>query len=411
MLDPETTRQADLREGRGPWRDNRIDLPWQPNTDERCDILVVGAGITGALVAHHLTELGHQVLIIDRESPGEGSTAASTALLQWEIDTPLGKLCDLYGFERASRTYHRSFQAVRGLSALAAALPGPHGLIRRPTLYLAPQASGAELLEREHAMRRRAELPGGLLTRADLLAQFRIDREGAILSPGSAEADPLALAHALLRQAATNGARLRHGEACAYEPRIGGTVVTLADGSIIEASRVVLATGYVMPDFARSPLHSTASSFVIATAPQSKENLWRDGALIWEASDDYMYARTTTDSRIILGGGDEDCEDAEARERLGPAKTASLQRNLAELWPHADCEADRAWSGAFGKTSDGLPLIGPIAGYPGVFAAYGYGGNGITFSYMASRMIGAMIAGETRPWFADFSIDRPDPGG
>ena len=32
-----------------------------------------------------------------------------------------------------------------------------------------------------------------------------------------------------------------------------------------------------------------------------------------------------------------------------------------------------------------LPLIGPVPGKNGIFAAYGYGGNGITFSYLAAR--------------------------
>jgi glycine/D-amino acid oxidase-like deaminating enzyme len=45
-----------------------------------------------------------------------------------------------------------------------------------------------------------------------------------------------------------------------------------------------------------------------------------------------------------------------------------------------------------------------------VFAAYGYGGNGITFSYLAAQMIGAMLAGMQRDWFEDFAVDRDGPG-
>jgi glycine/D-amino acid oxidase-like deaminating enzyme len=56
-----------------------------------------------------------------------------------------------------------------------------------------------------------------------------------------------------------------------------------------------------------------------------------------------------------------------------------------------------------------LPLIGEVPGYPRVLAAYGYGGNGITFSFLASRLIGKMIAGEREPWFDDLAIDRPRP--
>ena len=81
----------------------------------RCDALIVGAGITGSLVAERLTRQGLNVVIVDREFPGHGSTAASTSMLLWEIDQPLWQLSEVYGFERAARAYRASFDAVAGL--------------------------------------------------------------------------------------------------------------------------------------------------------------------------------------------------------------------------------------------------------------------------------------------------------
>ena len=66
---------------------------------------------------------------------------------------------------------------------------------------------------------------------------------------------------------------------------------------------------------------------------------------------------------------------------------------LAGHRPYASYEIAHAWSAEFGETDDGLPLIGPVPGAARVLAAYGYGGNGITFSYMASRILAARIAG------------------
>ena len=53
-----------------------------------------------------------------------------------------------------------------------------------------------------------------------------------------------------------------------------------------------------------------------------------------------------------------------------------------------------------------MPLIGPVPGAKGIYAAYGYGGNGITFSFLAARLIGDLIAGKTSPLLRDFAIDR-----
>ena len=71
--------------------------PLERNT--RCDVAIVGGGITGALLAEHLTAMGRDVVLIDREREGFGSTAASTAMLQWEIDLSLRDLAALYGFD------------------------------------------------------------------------------------------------------------------------------------------------------------------------------------------------------------------------------------------------------------------------------------------------------------------------
>ena len=50
--------------------------------------------------------------------------------------------------------------------------------------------------------------------------------------------------------------------------------------------------------------------------------------MIWEASDPYLYIRTTPDGRVICGGEDEDFADDEKRDALIPRKTATLRRKL-----------------------------------------------------------------------------------
>jgi len=410
MLNPDDTRHSDLRSGFGPWHAGPARPPSRAlDTDIHCDVAIVGGGITGALAAEHLTARGLDVVLVDREREGFGSTAASTAMLQWEIDLPLRKLAALYGFDKAADVYRRSFRAVEGLRDQVARLQLGCAFLPRDTVYLAAGEIGPRELRDECSLRERAGLPGSLLDHTTLLGAFGFDRASAIVSPGSAEADPLCLCDALLRVAAGRGARLIRDEATAYDSTKHGASVELAGGRVIEAGHVVLATGYVMPDIVASELHRVASSWALATLPQPRSGLWPGRALVWEASEDYVYCRTTTDGRIVIGGEDEDSDDPEHRSLLGPEKTQTLLDKLGALVPAAEPTLGHAWSGAFGQTADGLPLIGSVPGLPRLLAAYGYGGNGITFSFMASRMIGALIAGEEAPWFRHFALDRPDP--
>jgi NADPH-dependent 2,4-dienoyl-CoA reductase/sulfur reductase-like enzyme len=59
VLDSDETGQADLRGGRSPWFASAERSPRFPvDANLKCDGLVVGAGITGSLVAERLTRQG-----------------------------------------------------------------------------------------------------------------------------------------------------------------------------------------------------------------------------------------------------------------------------------------------------------------------------------------------------------------
>ncbi|RVB59038.1 FAD-binding oxidoreductase, partial [Mesorhizobium sp. M7A.F.Ca.CA.004.06.1.1] len=83
-------RKLDLRTGQPVWSAYRA--PAVPTDglirDVNTDVLVVGMGISGAMMAEALTADGHRVICIDRRGPLKGSTAATTALVAFEIDQP-----------------------------------------------------------------------------------------------------------------------------------------------------------------------------------------------------------------------------------------------------------------------------------------------------------------------------------
>jgi glycine/D-amino acid oxidase-like deaminating enzyme len=91
---------------------------------------------------------------------------------------------------------------------------------------------------------------------------------------------------------------------------------------------------------------------------------------------------------------------------LSPRNRGYWRKGSRRFGPPQETDIGFRWSGTFDTTSDGLPLIGPVPGAKGVYAAYGYGGNGITFSFLAACLIGDLIAGKTSPLLVDFAIDR-----
>jgi glycine/D-amino acid oxidase-like deaminating enzyme len=360
----------------------------------RTDVLVIGGGITGAMLAETLAESGLEVAIVDRRGPATGSTTASTALVQYEIDTPLLELTKKIGKRDAMRAWRRSRLAVTSLHAFFRerridAQP-------RNALYLAGNRLGARDLQREGELRRAAGIETQFLPRARLRERFGIERSGALIGFDNLTINPRAAAVQLLARASELGARL-------YAPvdiveiasRRGKVVATCRDGHSIACKNLILASGYEFPKMVPMRGHRITTTWAFATRPQ-RRRLWPEECLIWESAEPYLYIRTTPDGRVICGGEDAERKD-DAGERLLDSKVARLQRKLGKLIPGLDTTAEFAWSASFGETSTGLPTIGAVPGQRNCWAALGYGGNGITYSRIAAEVLRAALTREEDP--------------
>jgi glycine/D-amino acid oxidase-like deaminating enzyme len=112
------------------------------------------------------------------------------------------------------------------------------------------------------------------------------------------------------------------------------------------------------------------------------------------------------DDRVIVGGFDEDIDDARRRDKLIAAKSARLVRKLSRIIPGLHLTPQFAWAGTFAQSRDGLPFIGTTADFPGWHFALGYGGNGFTFSLLAAQILCDAIRGKHNHDARLFRFDR-----
>lgn len=393
------TDKRDLRTGRSLWADSYgLGVPARPLAEAvACDVAIVGAGISGAFMARELSR-DHKVVVLDRRPPLMGSTIASTAMLQWEIDLPLTALSERIGSRDAQRAYRRSRTAVEALKSIVAREGIRCGLKDKATLYLAGDEYGSRALDAEAEARAALGLDSRYLKPAELRDRFGIDRTGAILSQGSASADPARLAAGLLRRAAADGARIFSPvEVCeaASDPE-GVTLLTDA-GHAVRARHVVFCCGYEFPKGVPTPGAEVISTWALATHERTPCPAWLKDTLVWEASDPYLYFRMGGDGRLIVGGEDEASPTAHTSEAKRRAKCETISRKLKQLLPELEFEVDYSWAGAFGESATGLPSIGPVPAMDHAWAVMGFGGNGITYSVIASEVVSAAIRGDSDP--------------
>lgn len=372
----------------------------------RYDVVIVGSGISGALMAASLANTSRSVLVLDRRKPVGGSSLASTAMIMSEIDTPLSRLGDAIGTEKARRVWARSMSAVGHLAERVREAGISCDFKRRASLFLSGDDMGWRALKVEAGLRAEVGFSTEFLDRSSLLDRYGIDRTGAIVTDCAASANPAQMTAGFLRDAARKGAELVAGpDVVDVDSTDGKVTLTLSDKSSIECGHAIFCTGYEFLKRLARLDHDVVSTWAIATKPNTVRPDWLDRFLVWEASDPYLYLRSTRDGRIVAGGEDEQDEKAHQSTAKLERKARVIAAKVADLLAIDPPEVDYAWAGPFGVTPDGLPIIGKVPDLANVFTVMGYGGNGITFSQIASEIISAQIDGRADPDETLFAAD------
>jgi glycine/D-amino acid oxidase-like deaminating enzyme len=392
------TEQRDLRSGTTNWEGGTENAPSSdPLPGELRDVAIIGAGIMGAVLAERLSADGHSVVLLDRREPGSGSTAASTAQLMWAMDVPLCELADKIGAGEAARRWRRVYQAVCNLAARIDELGIDCARLDRPTIYFAGDSLDEQGLRREAEMHQAHRLPSLYLDAQATAHRFGIAPRASIVSDGGFEVDPVMLAHGLLEIARGRGGALCFPhDVTSIGETADGVALSLDGGREITARQVILAGGYERASLFLPADFTLLSTYVMATPPGTAP-LWREGAMIWEASDPYLYLRADAAGRIIVGGEDEHFAGAEPRDALIGEKAGTIAAKAGALIGGEPLTIDRAWAATFGASPDGLPAIGPAANMHNVWLSAGFGGNGIAFAGLASELLSAALGGRSDP--------------
>lgn len=376
--------------------------------DIRCDVAVIGGGITGALIADELIAHGHEVAVLEQREVGWGSTSASTALLQYEIDTPLVDLARRYGTEDAALAYLACAEAIDLLHERARTL-GQVDFRRNDSLYYASRRRDLPALREELQARRDIGLSLEWLDPAPLWRDYGVRAPGALLSRQAARVDPYRMTYRLLMACQRAGAAV-HDRTTVTEvsPTSRGVVLRTQDGAQVRAGHVVMAAGYAGQQWLRQRVARNRSSYAFVTDPLRDEEA---GALrhtlMWETARPYLYLRGTADGRVIAGGEDDDIDLPARRDRRVLGKANTLQRKIARAMPDLRLRPVFAWGGTFAETADGLPFFGAHAEHGArVLFAMAYGGNGITYSMLGAGLLRAAIERRAHPLAGLFGFGR-----
>ncbi|MFG6179568.1 NAD(P)/FAD-dependent oxidoreductase [Halomonas sp. THAF12] len=397
-------------------------------------IAVIGAGVVGLAVCHALRQRGFAVRLYDPEPPGEGASFGNAGLIANYATAPMANLATLrqlpamlarpdrsiaidpgytpaladFGWRFLRAATPASFSRHKGdlVRLIREAITAQHTLLDALGGEALYRANGCLQVVRDGRGQRAALEAMAATKRADGVACEALGPEevmglepelsargldGALYFPETRSLrDPLSLSRSLYQGLQGEGFTHVAERIQSLAPLGKGGWRLHTGESRAEVERVVLCAGMannvLLGDLGvRLPVVSERGYHVLLKTP-----LALDRPVGWLTH--HFYA-TPMQEGVRLAGTTEFSPP-------GKPPNARCWSRLAD-WGGAlfgrPLEVERKWLGVRHSTPDGLPVIGEVAGHPGLILAYGHGHLGLTLSAETARLVASLVEGESLP--------------
>jgi glycine/D-amino acid oxidase-like deaminating enzyme len=371
------------------------------------DVAIMGAGISAALTAWYLRNAGLSIAVFDRRHVAMGSTAASTAFLQYEIDTPLTELRNYVGEANAVKSYELCRKAIYDIEDLCKKLNPAFDFHLVPSLQYASFNTHIDKLKQEYELRKKYGFKIDWLEKVDIKKTFGFEAAAAVFSEDGGEVDAYLLTHALFADFCKKGHQVYNNSPVKHIAHTNkGVTLHMNDDLQVKAEKLIIASGYESLQYVPKKIADIHSTYAMVSEPLSDEYFWHRNSLIWETATPYMYFRVVSENRILIGGRDDPYHHPHMKPSVIEKKTTQLRNAFLKKLPRIPLKPDFSWAGAFAVTKDGLPYIGSIPERPNTYFALGFGGNGITFSVIAAEILRDMVMGKKNENAKLFKFNR-----
>jgi D-amino-acid dehydrogenase len=393
---------------------------------------VLGAGIIGTSIAVHLAKRGMAVALIDRRSPGEGTSYGNAGIIEGNTVFPAAFPSDFVELLRIALkrspvvNYHAAHLPwiAPWLAAFRAASQ-PARLVETARLM---RPLFARAVAEHEALAAEAGADGHLSRRGwlklyrtdkafaaqapelDLAARFGIanvplDRDGAqALEPALAGVfrhavhwtgavsvdDPLALTRAYAARFAALGGLSLSGDARTLHRADPYWRVETTSGPL-DADDVVIALGPWTPDVI-APL-GIKLPLVVKRGYHRHYHARGNAALgrpVLDAENGYVLAPMAQGIRLTTG-----VEFAARDAAPTPVQFDRLLPAVRALFPLGAAVEPQPWLGARPCFADSRPVISRVPGQRGVWLAFGHAHWGLTLGPVTGRLIAEMMTGAT----------------
>ncbi|MEV5241650.1 glycine oxidase ThiO [Streptomyces cinnamoneus] len=356
-----------------------------------CDVLVIGGGVIGLVVAWRAAQRGLRTAVAD-PAPGGGAARVAAGMLAAVTELHYGEQT-LLALNLASARRYPAFTAE-----LEEASGQDTGYRACGTLAVALDADDRAHLRELYALQQRSGLDAHWLTGREcrrLEPMLAPGVRGGLRVDGDHQTDPRRLARALLTACERAGVVFHRSEAArAVLARGRAAGAELADGTRVAAGQTVLAAGSLsgrlagLPEEVLPPVRPVKGQILRLRVPRShRPFLSRTVRAVVRGGPVYLVPREN--GELVVGA---------TTEELGWDTTVTaggvyeLLRDAHELVPGiTELPLVETLAGLRPGSPDNAPLLGPTE-VPGLLAATGHHRNGVLLTPVTGDVMAEVLA-------------------
>ena len=380
------------------------DVLGEPLQEEHsCEVAIVGGGYTGLSAALKLAQQGVDVAVLDAQQIGWGASGRNGGFccLGGTIAED-DELIRRYGEVEARRYFYAERAAIDLVAELLDQFEIDADVASKGETVLAHKPRRVDQLKDTAADIQKRYGISCHFHDKDELTELGMNASGlsaGLTIPVGFALHPYKYARGLAAAVKAQGARFyEQTEVLGIVPADDGQYVLKARKGHLRAQKVLLATnGYSsenMPEWLAGK-YLPVQSNILMTRPLSEEELKRQGwfsnQMAYDTRTLLHYFRLLPDNRMMFGMRGSVSAAPQARERMRQAARRDFERMFPE-W--AKVETPDFWSGLACLTNNLVPFVGAVPNTSGLYAAFGYHGNGVAMATYAGRLIAHEMLGE-----------------
>ena len=369
----------------------------------RCDVVVVGGGITGSAAALALAKKGASVAVCEAETIGQAASGRNGGMCNNGFAQDYASLSARIGTTLANRLYLAFDAGVDTVERLVREESIDCDFVRWGKLKLAAKPEHFDKLARSQALLAASVDPDTrLVTKAELREEIGSDRyHGGLIFGKSAGMHVGRYVRGLARAAQARGAQVfEHAPVLGLRRESGGAYVVRTPRGEIRASQVLLASGIsqVGPFGWIRRRIVPVGAFLIVTEPLPLallDQLLPTRRMATDTKNFVNFFRVTPDNRMLFGG----------RARFATSNPTSdeksgliLRQQMAAVFPElSNVRIDYCWGGMVDMTANRLPRAGQR---DGVYYSMGYSGHGTQMATLMGTLMAEIMDGraDLNPW-------------